>query len=85
LGKLAQKPYWIEHFQKKASLANTNPQNEAGNKTLIYSTNQEDLKSKKEDSRYINRCWNLVWEDYLKLTLEEEKRNLFTLKSLVTQ
>lgn len=66
-------------FSEKASLANTNPQNEAGNKTLIYSTNQEDLKSKKEDSRYINRCWNLVWEDYLKLTLEEEKRNLFTL------
>ena len=64
-------------FLEKTSLIGVNPESETGNRTLLYSTKKEDLKTKTEEANYINQCWNLVWEDYLRLTIEEEHKNNF--------
>lgn len=51
------------------------PESEVGNRTQLYSTKRENLRTKSDDAQYINQSWNLVWEDYLRLTKEEESKN----------
>ena len=60
---------------ENTSLAGSKPESETGNRTLLYSTKKEDLRTKTEDAQFINQCWNLVWEDYLRLTKKEEDKN----------
>lgn len=66
-------------FLENTALDGVTLESETGNKTLLYSSKKENLRNKKEEAQYINRCWNLVWEDYLQLTMEQQdKNNLFT-------
>lgn len=57
---------------------NKRPRNENASKTLLFSTNP-DLRWSKEYEKYVNDSWNLLWEEYLKLTTRENENHRFTI------
>jgi hypothetical protein len=65
-------------FDNNLAFTDRYPQNNSSDNTRLFSTKHEPKETLDSNKEYVNHCWSLVWEDYLNLTMEEEKNNLFT-------